>query len=130
MPKHYAARTDVPVSKSKTDIETLVKSKGAAGFGMMEIDGAFQIAFRMEGRNLLFRVMLPDDDQQQRSMMRALLLTIKGKLESAARGIETFEEAFLANVVMPDGQTVGDTARPNIEAAYQGRDVPLLPHYK
>ena len=95
----------------------------------MEIGDQVQIVFRMAGRNLLFRVTLPESDQARRSMFRALLLTIKGKLESAERGIETFEEAFLANIVMPDGRTVAETAAPQIEQAYQGRDVPLLPRY-
>jgi len=125
----YAEKTKVPVSQSKGDIEKLVKKYGADAFGAMEFSNRVQIVFRMGGRNLMFRVNLPDTEQEQRSMFRALLLTIKGKLESAERGIETFEEAFLANIVMPDGRTVGETTTPQIESAYGGHDVPLLPRY-
>ena len=125
----YAEKTKVSISQSKGDIDKLVKKYGADAFGIMEMSNQVQIVFRMVGRNLLFRLSLPESDQEQRSIWRALLLTIKGKLESAERGIESFEDAFLANIVMPDGRTIGETTAPQIEQAYGGHDVPLLPHY-
>lgn len=124
----YAERTKVPVTQSKAEIEKLVKKYGADAFAIMERQGKVQIAFSLMDRNILFRMELPEGDQAQRSIWRALMLTIKGKIESAERGIETFEEAFLANIVMPDGRTVSETTRPAIENHYAGRtDVPLLP---
>ena len=124
----YAERTRVPVTQSKAEIEKLVKKYGSDAFAVMERKGKVQIAFSLMGRNILFRMELPEGDQAQRSIWRALMLTIKGKIESAERGIETFEEAFLANIVMPDGRTVSETTRPAIENHYAGRtDVPLLP---
>ncbi len=128
----YAEKTKVSVGQSKADIEKLVNKYSAparADFGIMQRGNAVQIAFVLCERNILFRMTVPDDLQGERSMWRVLLLTIKGKLESAERGIETFEEAFLANVVMPDGRTVSETTRPAIESGYQGRNVPLLPSY-
>ena len=124
----YAEKTKVPVRKSKSDIEVLVKKYGANAFGIMEISGKASIAFSLEDRNILFRVTLPESGQEERSIWRAVLLTIKGKLESAERGIETFEEAFLSNIVMQDGKTVGDHSIPTIENHYAGdSSVPLLP---
>lgn len=127
----YAEDTKVPVSQSKGDIEKLVNKYSApvrADFGIMQRGNAVQIAFVLCERNIMFRMMLPDNAQEERSIWRALLLTIKGKLESAERGIETFEDAFLANIIMPDGRTVSDTVRPAIENHYSGNtDVPLLP---
>ena len=125
----YAEKTKVPVSQSKGDIEKLVKKYGAEAFGILERQGHAQIVFSLMDRNIVFRMTLPEDVQQERSMWRAILLTVKGKLESAERGIETFEDAFLANIVMPDGRTVSETTRPAIESSYSGNDVPLLPHY-
>jgi hypothetical protein len=56
------------------------------------------------------------------------VLAVKAKLISVADGIETFEEAFMAHVVMPDGRTVAETITPNIALANkQGGAVPLLP---
>jgi hypothetical protein len=57
-----------------------------------------------------------------------LLLCIKAKLESVEAKIETFEEAFLAHVVLPDGETVGEHALPAVAAIYKGGQLrPLLP---
>lgn len=124
----YAERTKVPVSKSKMDIEKLVKRYDAEAFGIMEIRGQTQVAFSINDRNILFKMPVENiTDQQLRSMWRALLLTIRGKLESAERGIETFEEAFLANIVMPDGQTVADHTLPAISNRYETQsNIPLL----
>lgn len=125
----YAATTEVPIPQSKADLERTVRRYGADSFGILEIGNAAHVVFSLEGRKLRFSVQLPEKDQERRSIWRAVLLTIKAKLESSERGIETFEEAFMANIVMPDGRTVAETAGPQIEAAYQGRDVPLLPGY-
>ena len=128
----YAEKTKVPVSQSKSDIEKIVNKYSApvrADFGIMQRGNTVQIAFVLCERHILFRMILPEDPQEERSMWRALLLTIKGKLESAERGIESFEDAFLANIVMPDGRTVSETTRPAIQSNYDGNNVPLLPSY-
>lgn len=67
-------------------------------------------------------------EQITRSRWRALLLCIKAKLEAVESKIETFEEAFLSHVIMPDGRTVAEHAIPAIEQAYSsGSMVALLP---
>ena len=50
-----------------------------------------------------------------------LLLTIKGKLESVRdETVETFQEAFLAQTVPPDGgATVAEQMLPRIAEAYR-----------
>jgi hypothetical protein len=59
----------------------------------------------------------------------ALLLAVKAKLVAVDDGIETFEEAFMAHVVMPDGRSVGDHIKPRIASAYREHQmVPLLPY--
>ena len=55
-------------------------------------------------------------------------MVIKAKLESVESGIETFEQAFLANVVLPGGTTVGDYMTPQIAESYRtGQMPPMLP---
>jgi hypothetical protein len=57
-----------------------------------------------------------------------LALVIKAKLEAVDSGITTFEDEFLAHIVMPDGQTVASHIKPGIAAAYEsGTMTPLLP---
>lgn len=126
--REYAEDTKVSVGQSKADIEKLVNRYGADGFGIMSMNGLAQIAFRVNNRNILFKMSIPEGAQKERAIWRAMLLTIKAKFESAARGIETFEDAFLANIVMPNGQTVSEATRPAIAQQYAGKaNVPLLP---
>lgn len=66
--------------------------------------------------------------QACRERWRQLHLCIKAKLESIAGDIETFDEAFLAHVVMPDGQTVGEAVIPEVANRLAGgAPRPLLP---
>jgi hypothetical protein len=138
----YAENTEVAVEKSVGEIVGLIKKAGADRVAQAEEPGRIIIQFFLQDRLLRFAVNLPAIDtipkmsgnyqsytdaqrqkkleQRHKQRARALLLVIKAKLESVESGVETFEEAFLANVVMPDGKTIGDLARPQIESAYSG----------
>jgi hypothetical protein len=59
-----------------------------------------------------------------RQRWRALTFVIKAKLEAVEAGISEFESEFLANVVLPDGSSVGDFIRPQIERAYSEGTLP------
>jgi hypothetical protein len=65
-------------------------------------------------------------EQACRQRWRALCLSIKAKLESVESGIEEFESAFMAQVVMPDGKTISETITPMIEQAYKSGKMPNL----
>jgi hypothetical protein len=123
----YAARTDVPLVQSIAEVVRLLKKFGADRIAQAEEPGRIAVQCFLSGRLLRFAVALPDGPQAQRQRGRALLLVIKAKLESIESGVETFEQAFLANVVMPDGQTVADKAVPWIANAYAtGKTPPLM----
>lgn len=64
--------------------------------------------------------------QAGRQRWRALSLAIKAKLEAVASGITSFEEEFLAHVVMPNGKTLGSTIIPQIADAYANKKMPPL----
>ena len=126
----YAARTKVPVAQSRTEIERTLKRYEADGFMYGEAGGQAMVAFQMRGRHIKFTIDVPDNPQEERQRWRALLLAIKSKLESVESGIEIFEDAFMAQIVLPNGQTVGAFMRPQIVDAYEQGDMPkLLPHY-
>jgi len=128
--RRFAQDTSVPVNRSKGHIEELVRKYGAVDILMGEINGKIGVLFKMAERNIRFTVPVPDDDQERRSIYRALLLTIKAKLESAERGIETFDQAFLSQIVMPNTEmTVAETISESLEQIHSGKDVPLLPGY-
>lgn len=153
-PKVYAARTDTSVEKTKADIERLLMRHNAAGIlnAWSKEHGKATIQFKKDDRVVRFVLPLPAPNETQffivprgrgrrspkaaeekwaqacRERWRALFLVIKGKLEAAATGIETFEESFLSHIVMPDtGRTVWESVREPIKLTYSGQDVPLLP---
>ena len=66
-------------------------------------------------------------EQACRQRWRALLLIIRAKLEAVESGLTTLESEFLANIVVPDGGTVGQWLAPQVEEAYAtGRMPPML----
>ncbi len=57
-----------------------------------------------------------------------LALVIKAKLEAVETGITMFDEEFLAHIVLPNGNTVGQFMLPQVESTYNsGAMPPLLP---
>jgi hypothetical protein len=129
----YAEHTKVPVEQSKAEIERTLTRYGADRFAYFTEAGKAVIVFEAHERRLRFDLPLPagtsDKEQKmRRQKWRALLLCIKAKLEAVASKIETFEEAFLAHVVMPDGATVYQHTQARISSVYEGGEVrPLLP---
>jgi hypothetical protein len=147
----FAANTDVSVAKSRAEIETLITRYGATATAFMNEPGRAMIMFQAQGRRIVFELPLPDVADKKferdgrgskrtpdkrlevweracRQRWRALALVIKAKLEAVESGITSFEDEFLAHIMMPDGMTVGNHIKPNIAAAYAGgKMVPLLP---
>lgn len=64
--------------------------------------------------------------QAERQRWRALFLVIKAKLESVESRIATFEEEFLAHIVLPDDRTVADHIVPRIAQVYEMQDTRRL----
>jgi len=126
----YAKDTIVPVSKTRGEIEQLLERAKAKQFGTAvdyELLTA-RVQFRLHERVVRFTVGLPDRkkigdgvryERAERQKWRALLLVLKAKLESVESNIETFEAAFLSQIVMPNDQTVADVMVPIIAESYK-----------
>lgn len=128
----FAADSRVPVSQTRAEIENTLQKFGATSFAYaMQPDRAI-IMFEAQDRRIRFELPLrkldttAKTDKHHRERWRALLLTIKSRLVSVDVGIEEFETAFMAHVVMPDGRTAGDLIRPQIAAQYKGGNMPLM----
>lgn len=136
----YAEGTTVSAEKSEGEIKTLLRKRGADQI-MSGTDGdaGAMVQFRMKGKHLRFVLRYPPRNDRQfrsarrpleawegevRRLWRALLLSIKAKLELVESGIETFEVAFLPHFVTPDGRTMADVALPALEAAYATGQMP------
>jgi hypothetical protein len=130
----YAANTTVPVSKTRGEIEALVEKHGATEFSSGWMGTIAALQFQIKGRRVRFRLeaadvewgrdrlmnakrgrywrrqdipvdkALPLADVENRRRWRCLLLAIKAKLEVVETGIATFDEEFLAHIVVGNGQ--------------------------
>lgn len=146
----YAASTTVSSNKSRDEIERTLTRYGADQFMYGWQDGAAVIAFRANDRRVRFMLPLPDRndaeftrhskglrdasaaerlwEQATRQRWRALALVIKAKLEAVEAGISEFEDEFLAHVMLPGGQTIGEWMRPQVAEVYlTGQMPPMLP---
>jgi hypothetical protein len=65
-------------------------------------------------------------EQACRQRWRALALAIKAKLEAVESEITSFEEEFMAHIVLPSGETVGAWMVPQIQGAYESKKMPPL----
>jgi hypothetical protein len=144
----FAANTSVSASASRDEIERTLTRYGADQFLYGWQDNAAMVGFRMEGRHVKFVLAMParDDrrfthhsrgartsdasakewEQAVRQRWRALALVIKAKLEAVESGISVFEDEFLANIMLPTGETAGDWMRPQIAEAYRVGTMPAL----
>lgn len=146
----YASETEVPAERSRQEIERTLLKYGATSFVYGFQLATAVIMFEMNGRRIKFNLPLPDKNsrdithtpnrgtkrspaeaenafkQAERQRWRALALAVKAKLESVESGITTFEEEFMAHIVLPNGNTVGAWMTPQIAAAYSGGKMPPM----
>lgn len=114
----YGEHTKVPFDRTVSEIIGMLRKAGAMQVGQAEEPQRLTILFAMADRQVRFRVSW-DGERSQRQRARALMLVIKAKLESVESQVETFEEAFLANVVMSNGATVYERVCRPIAIEYQ-----------
>lgn len=145
----YAQRTQVSADRSEGQLKTLLARAGAAQI-ITGWDGdgrRIMLAFRLARLSIRIVVPLPTQDearrtpkgriraarasaaamdQETRRRWRALLLVVKAKLEAVSSGISTMEQEFLAHVVIPGGQTIGDVALPQLRELADSGKSPVL----
>lgn len=151
----YAEGTSVPVERSRAEIEQVLSRYGASSFVSGWDQHRAVLGFTCKDRQVRFVLPLPKKDderfthrkdkgwayarkrteadakklyeQECRRLWRALALTVKAKLEAVQSGIATFDQEFLAHIVLPGGRTVGDMAIPQLADAYETGAASSLP---
>lgn len=148
----YAENTAVSSSRSRDEIERTLTRYGATQFAYAWQEGRALIGFVMNGKQVRLILPLPERDSREfthtkerglkrtpeqqaqayeqavRQKWRALALVIKAKLEAVDAGISIFEQEFFYDIVLPNGQTVGEYTLPQVEESYQsGIMPPMLP---
>lgn len=145
----YAAATEVPSDRSRSEIERTLRRYGATAFAYGWEGSQAQVGFKLADRQIKFRLPLPDPaseeftltptgkdrsesaaeaayEQAVRQRWRALALVIKAKLEAVEAGISTVEQEFMSAVMLPSGQTVGEWLGPQLGAVYARESMPAL----
>lgn len=147
--RRYAEGTTVSVERSKSAIERLLRDHGATGLLLAWDDRrAFSIVqFRLDERMVHMTVEEPNPDdylvtpknvkrtpvqaksaaeREHMRRWRALYLIIRAKLEMIEGGGSTAEREFMADLLLPDGTTLGAHVGPKLEAAYESGEMPTL----
>ena len=153
----FAKGTKTAIADTEQQIKKMLQKAGADTIGIIEEPGRAVVAFHLNDRAIQFRLPLPARSEHRflfakvnqfassgerprdqaaaldlwvqacRERWRALHLCIKAKLESVEQNIESFDDAFLAHIQMPDGETVGDKMRVELAQQLAGRPPrPLL----
>lgn len=145
----YAEGTSVSPEKSRMEIEQTLSRYGATSFAYMSDQKRACVGFQVKGRTIRIIIAKPDGTTLQRTgkqrwgypsekqradwvesetrrRWRSLLLVIKAKLEAVESKIATFDDEFMAYVVMPNGQTMGEWMHPQIEEAIKNGQMPQL----
>ncbi len=130
--RRYGQDTKVTVGASRDEIERLLRRTGASQIyaGTDTDKKRIVLGFKHEGRHVKIQVSTDrptrrcDEEQIEREAWRCLLLLLKAKLEMIAMGATSFEQEFLANILLPDGSTVGDEVLPRVAEAYETGTMP------
>jgi hypothetical protein len=148
-PRRYAEGTSVAVEKTRAEIESLLKRHGATAFFSASDANTSMIGFHMGARvfRLEIRVAKPEHAPKPKRLFvnsskvlaqgerwatdenkrrwRAQLLLIKAKLEMIATGESSIEREFLADLMLPNGKTVGQQTLPALASG----EMPALPTF-
>jgi hypothetical protein len=146
----YAENTTVAVSKSRDEIERTLTRFGATAFAYYANSaGRVAVSFEIHNLRVEMTMLLPKRDQFRlspagyeradhvidrewekacRQRWRSLANGIKAKLALVDDGISTVEREFLADIMTPDGSTVGQKLLPQLrDIAREGRFPAIMP---
>lgn len=146
----YAAKTKVPIDRTRLEIERLCAQHGATAFSYTTNAAKALIQFQAQDRVIRFVLPLPQredfrrvkrrgqwvnlgdrqldeaHEQAVKARWRALYLAIKAKLEAVAANITLFEQEFFAHVVDPTtGKTIYEIVSPQLALNYSGESRPI-----
>jgi hypothetical protein len=128
----YAQNTEVPIGRSRDEIERTLERFGASGqiWARDDEKHVVTVAFRRQGKVYRFTISLPstpafattptgrqrgraqaetEKDKETRRRFRSLANYVKALLDAIDTGIVTAEEALLPYMMLPSGDTVYTT---------------------
>ena len=132
----YAKNTTVSVSKSKVQVQDVLMNYGIDEFFFGTSPRGDGIGFKYKDKIYKHNVPMPNyedyrtDNQYEqavRQRWRIFYMSLKMKLEEIQSGGVSFEDQFLAMMVLPNGTTVSDFMKlPENLAKLQKSEMPHL----
>lgn len=146
----YAEGTVATESRSKDEIERTLRRYGATelvtGWSEAADNPAILVEFSMHRRRIRLQLPIapkplrPEQEwrrdaqklrqaafeAERRRIWRVALIWLKTQLELVESQVIGFEDAFLANMLLPGGQTVSEWIQPQIASAYGRGEMPKL----
>ncbi len=141
-PRRYAEGTDVSAERSRAELETMLRKHGATEFGTYATEKETIFQCRIKGVMLRNVIQFPTAGDIQRGprdkpadverkreaelrrRWRALVLVTKAKLEIVASGGSSIEREFMAELLLPNGQTLGEAFIPRLADVYTKGTMP------
>lgn len=146
----YAQGSNVSMARSREEIERMIRRYGAEQFvyGWDEGHAAAIVGFKVSGRSVRLKIPIPHEEDfahspggkrraqaaataafeaECRRRWRVMALVLKAKFEAVAAGVTSFEEEFLAHILLLKNQTVGDVMIPRMEEISKAGKLPALP---
>ena len=112
------ASTQVPVSRSKTQIDTILERYGVEAAQWTSWKGLHSLRFRLDGQTYLFKLPeMADDPRETRRLFRVLHWYLDGVFAAQAAGFLEPKQAFLGYVEVTPESTMAE-----IMEAKQGID--------
>ena len=125
-PRPFAAGTTVAAEKTKQEIERLVSDHGGKQFfSGWKDDHTAVVGFRANDRIVRLELPLPQapqgrkNDAELQRRWRCLLFALKAQFTVVETGIKTFEQAFFADIVTANDQTVYEAAHAAVAEMYR-----------
>ena len=115
MSRRYAQGTAVLVSKSREDIARLIERFGVDNLATGIMAGRDFVMFDHAGQTYRFMIEPEDDEREMRRKWRCLVLYVRSSLVVVDEGVRDLDSVFLADRILPNGQSWGDYAKNNNE---------------
>ena len=115
MSRPYAFGTTISVSKSREAIAGLIERFGVDNLATGILAGRDFVMFDHDGQTYRFVIEPQDDDAEARRHWRCMILYIKSALVLVQEGVRDLDSVFLADRILPNGQSWGDYAKNNNE---------------
>jgi hypothetical protein len=128
--KGYAAGTGVPVERSRAEIDAVLTRNGASSVAILNgvaTSSARGIHAGQGERASQLSWVDARLAQARRERWRQMLLLLKAKLEIVRIGFSTVEHEFMADMVLPSGETVSALLAEALRRGLNGTgDLPKL----